>query len=438
VIDADRMSTSPWPPPSGPAVTDENYDEIIVRKPADALKGGGLMLIALLVVAGLMGGWSILAVIAAFVVMIFLHELGHYLAARWSGMKATEFFLGFGPKIWSFRRGETEFGVKAIPLGAYVKVIGMNNIEEVPEADEPRTYRQARFRDRFNLTIAGSMMHFAQAIVLLFLLFAFVGVPSSEVWSVDRVVANSAAEQAGVEPGDRITAIDGVVIASFTDMTDYVRERPGETVRLTIDRQGETVGVDAVLKAREDDPTEGFLGVAGDFPGQTVSAPVAAKDAVVRFGPVMRDTVQGLGRFFSPSFFSAYLDRVFTGAPEGEEVNPESGLRPSDENRPVSILGAGRVADQAVTSGWGEFFAFMAGMNIVIGIFNLLPLLPLDGGHAVVAIYEKVRSRGGRRYHADIRKLMPVAYGTVLLLGFIFLSSLFLDITSPLPNLYAP
>ena len=117
---------------------------------------GGVRVVAL----GWLWGWSMLVVIAALIVTIALHELGHYLTAKWSGMKVTEYFLGFGPRIWSFRRGETDYGVKAIPAGAYVKIIGMNSYEEVDPADESRTYRQQSYPRRLAVAVGGSAMHF--------------------------------------------------------------------------------------------------------------------------------------------------------------------------------------------------------------------------------------------------------------------------------------
>src|SRR4030095_15289141 len=106
---------------------------------------GGLrlaLLIAAVAAAGLAFGWPVLVVILGIVVMIFLHELGHYVTAKWAGMKVTEFFIGFGPKIWSFRRGETEYGLKVVPAGAYVRIIGMNKLDEVDAVDAPPTHRQ--------------------------------------------------------------------------------------------------------------------------------------------------------------------------------------------------------------------------------------------------------------------------------------------------------
>src|SRR6476661_6266425 len=130
-----------------------------------------LLALALVVLLGRAGGWSMLVVIAGLVVMIFLHELGHFITAKLSGMKVTEFFLGFGPKLWSFRRGETEYGVKAIPAGAYVRIIGMNNLEEISPEDEPRTFRQQSYPKRLLVAVAGSGMHFIQTLLCLFLLF---------------------------------------------------------------------------------------------------------------------------------------------------------------------------------------------------------------------------------------------------------------------------
>ena len=111
-------------------------------------------LVAAIVALGVWQGWKLLAVIGAIVLMIFLHELGHFVMARRAGMKVTQFFLGFGPRIWSFRRGEVEYGIKAIPAGAYVRIIGMMNIDEVPPEDEPRTYRQKGFWARISVAVA--------------------------------------------------------------------------------------------------------------------------------------------------------------------------------------------------------------------------------------------------------------------------------------------
>ena len=136
------------------------------------------LLVASTVALGALAGMAWLVIIGALVLMIFLHELGHFLTAKWSGMKVTEFFLFFGPKIWSFRRGETEYGIKLIPLGAYVRIIGMSNLDaDVPPEDEHRTFRQQSYPKRLLVVSAGSLMHMLQAFVLLVIVFSVLGVP---------------------------------------------------------------------------------------------------------------------------------------------------------------------------------------------------------------------------------------------------------------------
>src|SRR5688500_18380506 len=139
-----------------------------------------LILAGIVVLGAWFGALSTVVIIAALLVMIFLHELGHYLTARWAGMKVTEYFLGFGPRLWSVRKGETEYGIKAIPAGGYVRIIGMNNLEEVDPADEPRTYRQKLFWRRLSVAVAGSAVHFFLAFLLLWVLNGFVGIVDYE------------------------------------------------------------------------------------------------------------------------------------------------------------------------------------------------------------------------------------------------------------------
>ena len=160
-----------------------------------------------------LGIWA-LVVLVGLLVSITLHELGHYLAAKRSGMLVTEFFLGFGPRIWSFRRGETEYGLKLIPAGAYVRIIGMNNLEEVEPEDEARTYRQAKFPDRFLTVVAGVTMNALIAVVLIWVLLAVVGVTGGKVLpgppqfrgDIEEVLEDSPAARAGLTAGDRISS----------------------------------------------------------------------------------------------------------------------------------------------------------------------------------------------------------------------------------------
>src|SRR5688500_16533769 len=189
------------------------------------MTGGGLrlaLLAAVVVAFGLRFGLAVILIIVALIVMIFLHELGHYVTAKAAGMKVTEFFLGFGPKIWSFRRGETEYGVKAIPAGAYVRIIGMSNLEEVDPADEDRTYRAKSYGRRLSVAVAGSTMHFVMAFVLIFVVFAGFGVQDDSTWRIGTISKPSAAFDAGLQPDDRIVAVDGESFEDFTAMSEYL------------------------------------------------------------------------------------------------------------------------------------------------------------------------------------------------------------------------
>ena len=150
------------------------------------------------------GQVALLIVVVCLIVMIMVHELGHFLAAKHGHMKVTEYFLGFGPRLWSFRRGETEYGVKALPLGGYVKIPGMTNLEEVRPEDEARTYREQPFHARLLVAVAGSAMHFLMAFVLLWVLLTFVGLPNADKVGVQQVVRRR--RPAGPGPGGRPAA----------------------------------------------------------------------------------------------------------------------------------------------------------------------------------------------------------------------------------------
>lgn len=422
------------PPPGGrPRSRDEGVGTHPVRL---------LVLAALVVLLGVTGGWPMLVVVLGVVIMIFLHELGHFLAARIGGMKVTEFFIGFGPKIWSFRRGETEYGLKVIPAGAYVKIAGMNNLDEIDPADEARAYRNKSYPKRMLVAVAGSAMHFAQALILLFVLFAFVGVPGGDLikdrdWEVREVAENSAAADAGLRSGDVITAIDGESMDTFTEVRESVADLAGETVTLTVDREGESLTLPTTLGS---DPSQGLLGIRSQLVTTTVG-PVDAVGASVRsFGDQAVATLSFFGDFFSPSGISGFASSVADSgadapAPTGTATPRAEPAEDPGSGRLVSIVGAVQIGANLTENGMLGFLVFFVGINITIGIFNLLPVLPLDGGHVVVATYERLREFGrpkGQRYHVDFAKLLPVVYAVFMLLIVLGVSAVYLDISDPI------
>jgi membrane-associated protease RseP (regulator of RpoE activity) len=412
-----------------------------------------LAVIAAIVALGVFVSLPAVIVVLALVFMIFMHELGHYLTAKRAGMLVTEFFIGFGPRIWSFRKGEVEYGLKAIPAGAYVRIIGMNNLEEVDPADEPRTYRQQPFWQRFSVAVAGSTMHFLMAFVLLFIIFAGFGERNLSIWSVDEITPSadlapqngesveSPAEVAGLQPGDRIIRVDDDRIGEFTDLKNAIESRPGETVTLVIRRDGETIeATTTLLTSGPDGDEKGFLGIAPSSPRQRLGVLPAAQRAGSEFVNITTQSVASLGRFFSPSGISNFFDQTMTANdPQDPSTSAEEPAPSADDNRIVSIYGAGRIGTQAAEAGVVTLLFFLALLNIFIGVFNLVPLLPLDGGHVSIAIYEKFREwRQGnkRRYFADITKMLPVTYGVVVVLITVGAMALYMDVINPinLPN----
>lgn len=407
------------------------------------------LLAAFFIGLGLRFGWSVLVVIAGIVVMIFLHELGHYLTARWSGMKVTEFFIGFGPKIWSFRRGETEYGLKVLPAGAYVRIIGMNNLDEVDPADELRTYRQQSFPRRLLVVSAGSIMHFVQGFVLIVVLLGVVGYPGGsllpgdderpESWDVTAVVEDSAAERAGLRSGDEILVIDGRPASAHDDFRTFIAGHDvGDELVLEVARDGEVREVPVELGARPassegGEPGGPFLGV-GTVPGLDDS-PIGVGTALARapgeLASFAGETVAAMGRLFSPDGLSDYAANVRSATDDGSGDEPTTSDR-DEGNRPISIIGIVNLGQHFIDSGAAPFLVFFVMINVFIGILNMAPLPPLDGGHAVVAIYERLRSRRGTRYHADIAKVLPLAYAVIMGLVLLGVSAIYLDIVDPI------
>ena len=181
------------------------------------------------------GAYALLMILAL-IVSIVLHEFGHYWTAKRSGMKVTEFFVGFGPKIWSFQRGETEYGIKAIPAGAYVRIIGMSSLDEIDPVDEPKTYRQQPWRWRVLVASAGVIMHVVLAFILIWAVLVFNGREQETGWTIREVSPGSAAAAAGAQPGDRLVSIAGEQVSTFTDMTDIAEAHAGQSVAVLLER----------------------------------------------------------------------------------------------------------------------------------------------------------------------------------------------------------
>ncbi len=271
----------------------------------DATAGGqraviGLgIILALLVLLYSWSTWAFVFVIGL-LISIFLHELGHFVTARWTGMKATQFFLFMGPKLWSFRRGETEYGVRAYPVGAFVRIIGMNNLDEVDPQDEARAYRNKSYPRRMLVITAGSIMHMLIAIGLFLGVYAVNGrqVESGRI-GIGSVEAGYPAAQAGIHAGDIVLSIDGVRPTTPDAFVNEIRShQPSDSVTLVLQRGTSTLTKVVGLGTN---PTPGdnfgkaFLGVSSgtEVVWNNESVARAARDSVVDLGPTIWRSVIG-------------------------------------------------------------------------------------------------------------------------------------------------
>jgi len=359
------------------------------------------------------------AIIAGIVVMVILHEAGHYLVAKRAGIKVTEFFVGFGPRLWSFRRGETEYGVKAVLIGGYVRTVGMTNLEEIDPADEPRTFRRAGYGDRLLLTVAGVSVNILIAFLLFFIVLAGQGrLAVGPNTTVDSVVGRSAAEVAGLHAGDRIVAVEGHAVPSWTDLTHAIEARPNQATTIEVVRDGQPVTVTATLTKQAG---KGFLGIAPGESYRPVGILGAVPESFQQIGDLTTGTAGAVAHLVSPSGVAQYSQNFTSKAPAAGSA--------AAQDRPVSIIGIVTEGSQLVNGNVWALLWLLGSISLLLALFNLLPVLPFDGGHAVVVVYEWVASRvQHREVRVDFRKLMPVTAVVLMLLVTLSLSAAFLDV----------
>ena len=385
-------------------------------------------------------GWIIFVFALLFSIM--LHEFGHFITAKKFRMKVTQFFVGFGQTLWSTVRGETEYGIKAIPAGGYVKIAGMTALEDVDPADEDRSFRRQPGWQRMIVMGAGSFMHFALAFVLLFILALAIGQPntnSATIGAVDPCVPSSAtatrcvasnpaspAAKAGFRAGDKIVSLGGQPVHSWNQLGAAIRDQPpGTPVTVTVVRDGRTVTLHpslAVIHGRKGS----YLGISPAQLYQTVGPVSAIRYAGSTFGQVVTGSVKALGSIPKaiPDLFAKNRSSTAGGSV-------------------TSVVGAGEYTGEAFAAkvGWqtkvSVVLLIVISLNIFVGLFNLLPLLPLDGGHLAVVIYETIRSWFARIRHrpdpgmVDMRKLLPVSVGVFAVLVGFGLLLIMADIINP-------
>ncbi len=388
---------------------------------------------------------GVLAFVVALLTSVMIHEAGHYLTAKKFGMKVTEFFLGFGQKIWSTQRGETEFGLKAIPAGGYCKIVGMSPREELSPADADRAFIKGTIAQRLIVLGAGSFLHFVIGFVLLLTLFAGVGVTSvtNQVQKVSECLPQtptevcgptstpSPAKNAGVVAGDKLVKINGESFKEWSDAVAVIRANAGKQLEIVVDRNGDLIPLLITPATRMvDGKAIGVLGVINEIGTVRFNPIVATQKSITFGGDILSNSITSLIKL--PSKIPDLLAQTF-------------GARERDPEGLVGVVGVARVSGETASTGKlttnekiATFILIVASLNIFVGMFNLLPLLPLDGGHMAVAIADGIRNfwakRRGRPKPApiDVERLTPITLVVFVFMAALSIILLAADIFNPI------
>jgi len=428
---------------------------------------------------------GVIIIVVGLAVSIGLHEIGHLVPAKLFGVKVTQYMVGFGPTIWSKRKGETEYGVKAIPLGGYIAMIGMfppakgehaveqstsffrglvqdardSSTESVTAGDEHRAFYRLPAWKRIIVMFGGPFMNLVLAIVLFAVLLMGFGVtqPSTTIGSVSECALPATSERqtcepgdpaapgaaAGFEPGDRIVSVDGQAIATWNESTAIIRDHPDEAIDVAVVRGGNdlTLTVTPLLSERYATDARGIVvtDAAGD--------PVTVQAGFVGIGPA-NETVQQPVTAVLPAVGEnvAGVAGIILNLPQRmvDVANAAFGPEERDPNGPISVVGVGRVAGEIasldevpIASKAAGLVGILASLNIALFVFNLIPLLPLDGGHIAGALWESIR-RGFAKLRrkpdpgpVDLAKLMPLTFAVVIVLGGMSALLIYADIVKP-------
>ncbi|OBG71579.1 MULTISPECIES: RIP metalloprotease [unclassified Mycobacterium] len=389
----------------------------------------------------------------AILISVALHECGHMWVARATGMKVRRYFVGFGPTLWSTRRGETEYGVKAVPLGGFCDIAGMTSVEELaPDETERAMYKQAAWK-RVAVLFAGPGMNFLICLVLIYVIALIWGLPNlhpptqaivGETACVAPEVAPGKvadctgpgpAALAGIRPGDVIVKVGDTRVATFEDMAAAIRKLHG-TVPVVVERNGTpiTAYVDVT-------PTQRFVAAGGHDSAAQPSTVGAIGVAAVRVAPAHYNVLSAVPATVAFAWsLTGEVGKALVAIPTklGALVHAIGGGQ-RDPQTPMSVVGASIIGGDTVDHGlWVAFWFFLAQLNLILGAINLVPLLPFDGGHIAIAVYEKirnlVRSARGKVAAAPVNylRLMPATYVVLVFVVGYMLLTVTADLVNPI------
>ncbi|WP_078713644.1 M50 family metallopeptidase [Agreia bicolorata] len=430
---------------------------------------------------------GVLVIFVGLVVSIGLHEVGHLVPAKLFGVKVTQYMIGFGPTLWSRRRGETEYGFKAIPGGGYISMIGMfppakaggavrnastgffNTLvqdarevsaETIGDEDDRAFYRLPVWK-RIIIMAGGPAMNFVIAIVVFAIVLCGFGVAKTSIGSISQCVLPATSERqtcdasdtpgpgvtAGFEEGDIITAIDGEKVSNWDESTAIIQKSPNKTLSVEVQRDGQakTLTVVPLLAERYEQDASGNKVL--DDKGQ----PVTQEVGFVGIGPKQELVPQGPGAvlpFVGENIASVV--HIVLNLPQRmiDVANAAFGSGPRDPNGPISVVGVGRAAGEiasmdefTVQSKVATLLSLIGSLNIALGVINLVPLMPLDGGHIAGALWEGIRRFFAKLFKrrdpgpVDTAKLMPLTFAVVIVLGAMSVLLTYADIVKPI-NLF--
>ncbi|WP_402467795.1 M50 family metallopeptidase [Isoptericola aurantiacus] len=396
---------------------------------------------------------GIVVIVLGILVSIALHEVGHMVPAKRFGVRVSEYMVGFGPTLWSRRKGETEYGIKAIPLGGYVRLVGMMpparpgvrggggffgrviadardaSVSEIRPGEEHRAFYRLSTPKKLVVMLGGPVMNLVIAVVLLAVVFLGIGMPTATTTVAD-VGEDSAAAAAGVEPGDEVVAFDGAPVEEWSQLVGLINDSAGQEVPLTVLRDGEEVTLAVTPTPAERPLTDDDGYPVTDDDGEPVmvdGALLGVSSSVERQALPVSSVPEAVWLQVSGTADAIVTlpVRVYDAAYQAFTDEPRS------QDSVMSVVGVGRAAvdtagaeDYSVLARVQLMLMLLASLNIALFMFNLIPLLPLDGGHVANALYEGARRSAARvRGHAlpgpaDVARMMPVAYVVfVVLIG---------------------